>query len=86
VFKMAQKHIDLLVVDTKKELVNVINKSGLPLSVSAMIIADINNVINDQLEHSVAQLERQYAEEVAIEAEAARAKQEAPKVEAEIVK
>lgn len=48
-----EKSFDLVVEDTKKELVNVINKSGLPITVSEMVIKDVLGLVRAEAESSL---------------------------------
>ena len=50
-----QKPISIAIRETKQELVEVLNNSGLPIDVMAMIVAGLLNSINEQAEHSYTQ-------------------------------
>jgi len=59
-----QKPIDLLIVDTKTELVNKLNKTGLPISIMSMILHEIVDIVDKQLNIQVEQQRKQYEEEL----------------------
>lgn len=79
---MANKPFDLTVLDTKNELIEVINRSGLPYSVLNYIIAELKTAIDDELNKSLPQLRENYNRELDQEVEATNVET----VQAEIVK
>ena len=69
---MAQKGVNTIIVETRKDIANAINnglKQGLPISVVAMIVEnalmELNNGLNAALETEV----KTYQEQVQIESE-----------------
>lgn len=79
---MANKPFDLTVLDTKNELIEVINRSGLPYSLLNYIIAELKTAIDDELNKSLPQLRENYNRELAQEVEDTNIET----VEAEIVR
>lgn len=67
---MANKPFDLTVLDTKNELIEVINKSGLPFSVLKFIVAELKTAIDSELEKTLPQLRENYNKELLHEKEA----------------
>lgn len=76
---MASKHLDLVVIETKNQFVEIVNKSGLPLTVIQYILTEIQNAVTTELDKSLPQIQEQYEKELA-------QKKEVEKVEAEFVK
>lgn len=58
-----QKPISIAIRETKQELVEVLNNSGLPIDVMAMIVAGLLNSINEQAERSYTQDVENYKSE-----------------------
>ena len=66
---MAQKPINLLIDDTKDEIINVLNSSGLPISILAMIMKDVNNLVTTQHQNTIVSERTSYLEELRKEKE-----------------
>ncbi len=58
-----QKPISIAIRETKQELVEVLNNSGLPIDVMVMIVAGLFNSINEQAERSYTQDVENYKSE-----------------------
>lgn len=76
---MANKPLDLTIIETKNKFIEVVNNSGLPLTVLQYILTEIQNAVATELNKSLPQLQEQYERELAQE-------KEVEKVEAEVVK
>lgn len=76
---MVNKPLDLIVIEAKKQFVEIINNSGLPLTVIQYILTEIQNAVTTELSKSLPQLQEQYERELSQE-------KEVEKVEAEVVK
>ncbi len=66
---MAQKPINLLIDDTKDEIIGVLNSSGLPISILAMIMKEVNNLVTTQYQNTIASERTSYLEELRKEKE-----------------
>lgn len=66
---MAQKSFDLIVSDCKKDIIDVINSSGLPISVIAMIVKEVNDVVVAQNNNTIKAAREAYEEELRKEEE-----------------
>ncbi len=61
---MAQKSFDLLVSDCKKDIIGVLNNSGLPISVLAMIVKEVNDMVVIQNNNTIKAAQEAYDEEL----------------------
>jgi predicted flavoprotein YhiN len=52
---MQNKSFDLNVSETKENLINLLNKSGLPITVMQMILNEILNAVNKQVKDQISQ-------------------------------
>jgi hypothetical protein len=50
---MQNKSFDLNVSETKENLINLLNKSGLPITVMQMILNEILNTVNKQVKDQI---------------------------------
>lgn len=50
---MVQKPVNLLIKDTKDTLINVLNESGLPLSVMSSMLEGISSMVNASLQSTL---------------------------------
>lgn len=66
---MVQKSFDLIVSDCKKDIIGVINSSGLPISVIAMIVKEVNDVVVAQNNNTIKAAREAYEEELRKEEE-----------------
>lgn len=64
------KPIDLVVVDTKQALINVIAQSRLPHTVVCMILNELTETVRLQTQQSLANSRAQYEQAMAEEAKA----------------
>ena len=59
---MAQKSFDLRVRDCKEEVISSLNNSGLPISVLAMIVRELNETVATQYINTIQKAEAEYLE------------------------
>lgn len=43
-----EKSINLVIVETKQQLINVLNQSGLPIGVCSMLLHELSGNVDDQ--------------------------------------
>lgn len=72
-----QKPVDLILEETENNVISVLNVSGLPISVVAMLFNKMNNEIQAQATNTKQVLRRQWIEYEKVQAEEeAKAKEE----------
>ena len=54
-----EKHFDLKVEDCREQLFNVLNNSGLPMSVISMVVNDLQSTVNSQYMRNLESLRAQ---------------------------
>jgi hypothetical protein len=52
------KPFDLLVTETRDKIINTINKSGLPITVTSLILSEITRAVNTKAEQTVSILKK----------------------------
>lgn len=62
---MVEKSFDLRVADCKQDLVNILNTSGLPISVLALIVREINETVATQHTFAVERAREEYEKALA---------------------
>ena len=61
------KSINLIIIETKQNLINVLNKSNLPITISQMLINELLQLVNIQANQQLEQEKQQYEQVEIIE-------------------
>jgi DNA-binding transcriptional MerR regulator len=67
--RMVEKSFNLKVVDVKKEIIGILNNSGLPISIIGMIMKEVNSELQIDVNNYLANERQQYEDAVKKEQE-----------------